>query len=168
MGTHRFHWMGVSEISIIAGTDFAVVNLTRNYVAIIDSIDAPYVSKYVWQAIVSPWQVRAGVMLYRSMTYLHHFILLKRGVGIPSGTEVDHIDGNPLNNSFSNLRVVSHTENMRNTNRHRNRVGYSFNKRANLWSVYIDNPGQKRKYLGYTKTEAEAKQRIEKARSQCQ
>lgn len=33
---------------------------------------------------------------------------------IPDGYEIDHIDGNRLNNALSNLRCVTHTENMAN------------------------------------------------------
>lgn len=33
---------------------------------------------------------------------------------IPKGLEIDHIDGNPLNNNLTNLRVVTHKENMNN------------------------------------------------------
>ena len=33
---------------------------------------------------------------------------------IPAGFEVDHIDGNPMNNALYNLRIVTHRENMNN------------------------------------------------------
>lgn len=33
---------------------------------------------------------------------------------IPAGKEIDHIDGDPMNNKLSNLRVVTHKENMNN------------------------------------------------------
>jgi hypothetical protein len=56
---------------------------------------------------------------------------------------------------------------MRNTNRHKHRVGYCYNKRARLWSVYLDEPGQKRRYLGYTKTIEEAQERVDKERGYC-
>lgn len=42
-----------------------------------------------------------------------------------------------------------------------NRVGVCYNKRANLWMAYLDAPGAKRIYLGYRKTEDEAKALLE-------
>jgi hypothetical protein len=45
----------------------------------------------------------------RSEKYLHRVIL-----AAPEGFEVDHIDGNRLNNTRANLRVVPHKANMRN------------------------------------------------------
>ena len=35
-----------------------------------------------------------------------------------TGLEVDHIDGDGYNNCRANLRVVTHAQNLRNTNRH--------------------------------------------------
>ncbi len=97
------------------------------------------------------------------MIYIHHEVL---GI-MPwelNGKEIDHIDGNPLNNCRENLRIVTHEENMRNSHRHIERIGYSYNEKARLWMVYLDMPGKKRKHLGYTKTKLEAEQRIAEAR----
>lgn len=48
--------------------------------------------------------------------YLVHRIIFEMTTGkeIPPGMEIDHIDGNGLNNNFSNLRLVSHAINCRN------------------------------------------------------
>jgi hypothetical protein len=52
--------------------------------------------------------------------YLHRVIM-----NAAVGAEVDHIDGNPLNNCQSNLRLVSHKENMRN----------HLGKNRGVWSI---------------------------------
>ena len=36
---------------------------------------------------------------------------------VPKGYEIDHVDGNPSNNTITNLRLLTHAENMQ--NRHR-------------------------------------------------
>lgn len=67
--------------------------------------------------------------------------------------QVDHIDGNKLNNSIDNLRVVNHQQN------HFNRTtakGYCWNKRNNKWKSYINLNG-KTIYLGYYDTESKAR-----------
>lgn len=57
--------------------------------------------------------------------------------------QIDHIDGNRINNSISNLRNVSHLENVRNRRFSRANstgiVGVSFDKRARRFKAYIDN-----------------------------
>lgn len=49
-------------------------------------------------------------------SYTQHRVIweMMRGV-IPSGYEIDHIDQNKLNNRISNLRAVSHKDNMKNS-----------------------------------------------------
>lgn len=67
--------------------------------------------------------------------------------------QVDHIDGNKLNNSIDNLRVVNHQQN------HFNRTtakGYYWNKRNNKWLAQIKLNG-KTIGLGYYNTESEAR-----------
>ena len=65
--------------------------------------------------------------------------------------EIDHIDGNPLNNKLSNLRDVSHAENKKNIRLHKNNAsgihGVWWSKYTNAWKPYI-NAGGSRTYLG--------------------
>lgn len=55
-------------------------------------------------------------------TILMHRVIMNT----PKGMSTDHIDGDPLNNQKSNLRICTHAENMRNTtnNRKNNTSGY--------------------------------------------
>ena len=43
----------------------------------------------------------------------HRVVMVLKGISI-DGMLVDHIDGDPLNNKYSNLRVVNHKQNSRN------------------------------------------------------
>ena len=51
---------------------------------------------------------------YKPMVLLHQLLILLRGGSIPEGYEVDHINGDPRDNSRENLRVVPHSINCRN------------------------------------------------------
>lgn len=70
---------------------------------------------------------------------------------VPVAT-IDHIDGNPRNNQWENLREVSQKINTRNQKKNaRNSSGFagvSWSKRRNKWvsQVYIDS---KHKFLGH-------------------
>ncbi len=63
---------------------------------------------------------------FRRKAYSAHRIIAALFGNEVNGKVVDHIDGNPLNNSISNLRVVSQRENRRNAKiRNDNTTGYS-------------------------------------------
>lgn len=68
----------------------------------------------------------------------------------PSG-QIDHIDGNGLNNAIKNLRDVSHAENQRNQRLHKkNKSGFRgvhYENRSGKWVAMIW-VGKKRKSLG--------------------
>lgn len=68
--------------------------------------------------------------------------------------ELDHIDGNTLNNKISNLRIA--TRQLQNRNKQSTK-GYFFDKSRNKWlsRIFID---RKPIYLGRFDTEEEAKQ----------
>jgi hypothetical protein len=68
--------------------------------------------------------------------------------------QIDHIDGNKINNHIDNLRIVNHQQN------HFNRTtakGYSFRKTKNKYHAQI-RAEKKLKHLGYFNTEEEARQ----------
>lgn len=80
---------------------------------------------------------------------------------------VDHIDGNSLNNDISNLRWVTHLENMTNT-RKRKRGTSKFQgvyHQSNRWTANIVRNGIKY-YLGSFKTEEEASQAYERKKEE--
>lgn len=79
-----------------------------NYTYIIDAADYPEVSKHKWCTALYKG-VPYG-MEGKSKIKLHRFILNPK-----PGAIIDHIDGNTLNNSKSNLRVASASLNCVNT-----------------------------------------------------
>ena len=95
--------------------------LTKGYVAIIDDDDYERVCLWKWTALVAVRRLRTAVYAYRrtgwdnaarrqrGMVYLHRFI-----TDCPEGLVVDHIDGNPLNNTRSNIRVCDQGFNLHN------------------------------------------------------
>ena len=66
--------------------------------------------------------------------------------------QIDHIDGNKLNNSLNNLRVVNQQQNQWNQP---NAKGYVWNKRNKKWVAQIRLNG-KTIYLGLYNSESEA------------
>jgi len=69
--------------------------------------------------------------------------------------QIDHIDGNKLNNNIDNLRLVTAEVNCLNRSKH-NAKGYSWNKHTKKWQASIMTNG-KLKYLGLFVDEEEAR-----------
>lgn len=83
----------------------------------------------------------------KTMVLMHRII-----TGATEGVQVDHKNGDKLDNRRLNLRLCSAAGNARNVGRRRTNksgfTGISWNKSVQKWSayIYIDN---KQKYLGY-------------------
>ncbi|MBG6289478.1 HNH endonuclease [Pseudomonas nitroreducens] len=86
----------------------------------------------------------------------HRLAFLYMTGEIPSGC-IDHIDGDPTNNAWANLRICSHSENMQNRKvSKRNKSGFlGVSKHPSGWQATIAKD-KKYYHLGLFKTPEEA------------
>jgi hypothetical protein len=79
---------------------------------------------------------RADRTVKRHTDYMHRIIL-----NTPLGMQVDHKDGNGLNNQRANIRNVTHAQNQRNKGKCRNNTsgykGVSWSKSNKKWQAQI-------------------------------
>lgn len=88
---------------------YASVPLSRGKSSLIDREDAAKVMKYKWH-FNGRYAVRnAGRHPNRKTMFLHHVILPQK-----AGFDIDHINGDTLDNRKQNLRYATHRQNMRN------------------------------------------------------
>lgn len=100
------------------------------------------------------WQIRIGGRLY----YAHRLAWLASYGELPH-CEIDHINGDPLDNRVANLRKASHAQNSMNVRPHRDSLsglkGAYFDKADQKWYSCIRIGGQN-KFLGYFATAEKA------------
>jgi hypothetical protein len=92
--------------------------------------------------------------------YVHRIVMQRiLGTNIPSGSKVDHINGNGLDCRRSNLRLVTHAQNLANRPGWKTSSskfkGVTFNKQRQLWQSKI-TVSAKTKHLGYFANEIDA------------
>jgi len=92
------------------------------------------------------------IMIKRKWYLSHRLIYIYHNGEIADGLHIDHIDKTRLNNNIENLRLVTHQENLFNTNA----KGYYFNKANNKFLAQIRLNG-KSVHLGYFSTEEDAR-----------
>ena len=103
------------------------IPLTRGDIAIVDDKDYPRLAPHSWHRTLTGYARRSrtnaavadGKKRFESM---HYEVL---GISPVSGLEVDHINGNKLDNRKKNLRVCSHSENIMNRPKLNCRLGSS-------------------------------------------
>jgi hypothetical protein len=134
------------------------IELTQGKIALIDDEDFDRVSKFKWHAT----KKQAWVAATNIMTDCGKRILLMHRLitNAPKGMDVDHEDGDSLNNQKYNLRVCKHIHNTQAFHTKRKNTaskfrGVSWNKNGQFWTAQIC-PQYKKVHLGCFSTEQEA------------
>jgi len=122
-------------MALIDDEDFELVNQRRWH--ILPYENTTYAASSVWDKVSKKDKT----------IRMHRFIM-----SAPQGLEVDHINGNGLDNRRSNLRLATRAQNQHNRGLNRNNKsgfkGVVWYPRYNKWLSVIIVDGQ-RKHLGY-------------------
>ncbi|MBL0320720.1 MAG: HNH endonuclease [Alphaproteobacteria bacterium] len=115
------------------------IPLTQGKFALVDDEDFKKLNKYKWHlnniyAERTTWPEHKHV-------YMHRYIMTAK-----AGQEVDHINGNKLDNRKENLRLASHSQNCKNQAKPKNNTsgykGVTKNKAGNNWIAQIKTNGK--------------------------
>ncbi len=138
------------------------IELTQGLVVLIDDEDYAWLSLNKWMAEAASNSSRTHYAVrwmtnnqgQRRALRMHRLI-----IGAKPGQQVDHIDGDGLNNQRSNLRVATCTENQRNSRLRMDNTsgfkGVSWKKQNNRWQASI-RVSRKKTHLGYFRSPVEA------------
>ena len=122
------------------------IPLTQGYETIVDDEDYEELSKYKWhvggvKGYTKYAQRKIRINGKRTSISMHVVILAS-----PLGFEVDHKDGNGLNNTKENLRSVKHSDNCKNRKKRKDstQTFKGIRKRKNgTWRARIYSNGNK-------------------------
>lgn len=120
--------------------DEAFIPLSNGLEAVIDAEDVALLSKHQWQAHKNGnthYARRTEGRGAHKKTIIMHRVILKPKAGM----QVDHINGNGLDNRKANLRPATRSQNMHNRRINKNNTsgykGVSFDKASGGWMVVI-------------------------------
>lgn len=124
-------------------------------VALVDAEDHDLVSQYRWSAWAIGRTMYVAADVEGKRTYMHRLL-----AGV-DGREVDHRNGNGLDNRRSNLRATTHRLNLANQQPQLGRSsrfkGVSFDRERDRWAAYIKVDGRKRSLGRFLNEEAAAR-----------
>ena len=127
------------------------IPLSQGKFALVDDDDYERIIQIGRWCVARRYAVRVEKKGYRKQkqhtVYMHRIIL-----NAQKGTQIDHVNGNGLDNRKCNLRICTPLENSRNKGVSKNNKsgfkGVSWFKLNGKWRAYIDVDGKK-VYLGF-------------------
>lgn len=141
--------LSVKRPPVVLG-ETTIIPLTKGYECVIDTASLPLVGNWNW-SVYGKRNIYAGRGVWVdgkcSPQFMHRELM-----GNPDGFQVDHINGDTLDNRISNLRLVTGAENAINRKKNKNNSsghkGVSWNKRLTKWQAQIRFDGE-RIHLGF-------------------
>lgn len=133
--------------------------INNDVYTLVDKEVYPFLKKWKWTVNNNGYVIRT--VSYRSThtIKLHRLLSIIKYGEFKNNYVVDHYDGDKLNNSFKNLRIVTQSINihkkMKNVNSTSKYIGVCFNKIRNKWEAAI-RKDYVRHNLGYYNNEKEA------------
>lgn len=140
------------------------IPLTKGQYAVVDDEDYAWLSAFNWHTlptgagsnrpVAATGYIKDGTNTRRLM---HRMILEHRGTQL-EGLDVDHINGNTLDNRRHNLRACTHTQNMQNKRKMKatsSRYKGVSRRKSGRWRAYIRIDGRLI-HLGQWDSELEA------------
>lgn len=118
-----------------------IITLTKGKETVVDDSDFAILSTFKWTLVSDAsgrsYAVRSKMINGKKVTLRMHRVLM----GDPHGMQIDHVDGDSLNNQKSNLRVCTQSENLRNTKKHKDNTsgfkGVHYNPNRKKWEANI-------------------------------
>ena len=133
---------------------YAYIELTNLEITKVDAEDLPMLRKYTWGVNREGGYVQTGIG--KKIVRMHRLLL-----NAPDGVQVDHINGNLLDNTKGNLRLCTRSQNAGNSGPQTWRHGRPYK------GVYAWKKGWKAvcagKHVGFYKTAEEAAKAYDKA-----
>jgi len=128
------------------------IPLSQGKFTIIDKEDFEWLNQWKWYCNSYGYAVREKNYGVKNGKRVRKSIWMHREINkTPKGMDTDHIDRNPLNNKKSNLRTVTHGQNMFNLSKAKNNIsgykGVSWHKETQKWRAYLQI-NKKQKYFG--------------------
>lgn len=125
------------------------IPLTRGQVALVDDEFAPLLARWKWYFGPAGYACRGrrSMKPYKNI-FMHNVIAFFHFGDIPAGYQVDHINGDRLNNQLENLRVITVRQNMTNKgkplirNTSSRYIGVHWHKDSKKWTGAIKVNGK--------------------------
>lgn len=127
--------------------------LTQGRFAIVDESDYDYLSQMKWNYSKTAHNYYARTKINGSNKYMHRIIMKE-----PDGLQIDHINGDTIDNRRCNLRICTNQENARNSKSRKGKSKYkgiTWSKRDLNWKAQIQ-VNYVNYHIGYYDTEEEA------------
>lgn len=127
-------------------TEYKEMPLTQGKTTLVDVEDFEYLNQYKWYCSFSGKKYYVKRAINNKYIYMHRQIM-----NPPVNMQIDHINGNSLDNRKNNLRICTNAQNTKNRKASKNNTsGYKrvhWDKHTNKWIAGI-TINRKTKYLG--------------------